>query len=104
MKLQKPRTKNIEKVKRRVGIILSLIPFFEAMLYYSKTFINIWYIIAVGLIFGIFVGVLSYEKIKNYIDGKLKNHITFCVLSLESLLAFVLLWTNYNFLRHEENV
>jgi heme/copper-type cytochrome/quinol oxidase subunit 4 len=97
-----------EKKKKRIDKVLwvisllTLIPFVYAGIYFSKTFINIWYLVIIGLAFGFFLGLTTFDRIKDISSQELKNHITFCVLVFGILLNFSLLWINFNFPMHEE--
>ena len=99
--------KTSEKQKRRTDTILwiisllTLIQFIGVGIFYSKTFINIWYLVVFGLVSGLILGLTTYKKIKDYSNQELKNHITFCVFVFGILLNYGLLWINYNFPRHE---
>lgn len=93
--------KSIDKVLWVISL-LTLIPFVYAGIYFSKTFINIWYLVIIGLVFGFFLGFTTFESIKNISSQELKNHITFCVLVFGVLLNFSLLWINFNFPIHEK--
>ena len=99
--------KTSEKQKRRTDILLwiisllTIIPFTGVGIFYSKTFINIWYLVASGLVSGLILGLTTYKKIKNYSNQELKTHITFCVLVFGVLLNYGLLWVNFNYPRNE---
>ena len=99
--------KTTDKQKRKFDIILWSISLFAIILFigvgilFSKTFINIWYLVIVGFLFGLILSLITYKKIKDYSSQKLKNYITFCVLVFGMLLNYLLLWINYNFPRHE---
>lgn len=98
--------KTSEKKKRRIDIILwiisllTIIPFTGVGILYSKTFINVWYLVIFGFVSGLILGLTTYNKIKVYSNQKLKNHVTFCVFVFGVLLNYGLLWTNYNYPRH----
>jgi heme/copper-type cytochrome/quinol oxidase subunit 4 len=101
--LAKTSEKQIRRTDTILWIIslLTILPFVGVGIIYSKTFINIWYLVVFGLVSGLILGLTTYKKIKDYSNQELKNHITFCVFVFGVLLNYGLLWINYNFPRHE---
>jgi hypothetical protein len=95
------KKKRIDKVLWVISLFI-LIPFVYTGIYFSKTFINIWYLVIIGLAFGFFLGVTTFDRIKAISSQEPKNHITFCVLVFGILLNFSLLWINFNFPKHVE--
>lgn len=97
-----------EKIKRKVDIfiftinILTIVPFTFLAVIFFQTFINIWYLVLIGLLFGSFVGVITYKKTKDYHNQSLRTIVTLSILFWGMLFNYVLLWANYNFRKHKE--
>lgn len=97
-----------ELFKRKVDIfifsisIFTIIPFAFLAIIFFQTFINIWYLLIICLLFGSFVGVITYKKTKDYHNQSLRTIVTLSILFWGMLLNYGLLWFNYNFRAHEE--